>query len=111
MPIAGASARLSDAVDIGAGRLLIVERQLTPLGFRNFLVELDRSGDAYRLGRRYRLPLGRRDNVEAAAIEALPGGGRRLWLMTDDNFHARMRTLLIALDLPQSLAGKGLGKD
>lgn len=100
MPIAGAAARLSDAVDVGGGRRLIIERRLTPLGFRNALVELEQAGDAYRLGRRYPLPLGRRDNVEAAAVESLPGGARRLWLMTDDNFHGRMRTLLIALDLP-----------
>ena len=111
MPIAGARARLSDAVDIGGGRVLIVERQLTPLGFRNALVELERAGDSYRLGRRYPLPLGRRDNVEAAAVEILPGGRRRLWLMTDDNFHGRMRTLLVALDLPASLSGERLAKD
>ena len=103
LPIAGSSARLSDAVDAGDGRMLIVERRLTPLGFRNALVEFKRTGDAYRLGRRYPLPLGRRDNLEAAAVERLPAGGRRLWLMTDDNFHGRMRTLLIALDLPDRL--------
>ena len=100
LPIAGAVARLSDAIDLGGGRMLIVERRLTPLGFRNALVEFERTRSGYRLGRRYRLPLGSRDNVEAAAVEGLPGGGRRLWLMTDDNFHGRMRTLLIALDLP-----------
>lgn len=106
MPIAGARARLSDAVDIGSGRVMVVERRLTPLGFRNALVELERAGDTYRFGRRYPLPLGARDNVEAAAVEALPDGRRRLWLMTDDNFHGRMRTLLIALDLPRSPGGE-----
>jgi len=100
LPIAGAVARLSDAVDVGGGRMLVVERRLTPLGFRNALVVLEKAGESYRLGRRFELPLSRRDNVEAAAMERLPGGGRRLWLMTDDNFHGRMRTLLIALDLP-----------
>ena len=103
LPIAGAAARLSDAVDVGGGQMLIVERRLTPLGFRNALVLLMRTRDGYRLGRRYELPLGARDNVEAAAVERLPGGERRLWLMTDDNFHDRMRTLLIALDLPDRL--------
>jgi hypothetical protein len=111
MPIAGARRRLSDAVDVGGGRVLIVERQLTPFGFRNAMVELRRARDGYSLGRRYPLPLGRQDNVEGAAIEPLPDGGRRLWLMTDDNFHGRMRTLLIALDLPESVSGKSLSKD
>ncbi len=111
MPIAGARARLSDAVAVSGEYVLIVERQLTPFGFRNALVELKRSGDAYSVGRRYPLPLGRQDNVEGAAIERLPNGRRRLWLITDDNFHGRMRTVLIALDLPESASGKRLTKN
>ena len=109
--IAGAGARLSDGVQVGSGQWLVIERRLTLLGFRNALVVLDRTGDTYRLGRRFQLPLGAVDNVEAAAVERLAGGGRRLWLMTDDNLQPPMRTLLIALDLPGSGLGEELGED
>jgi hypothetical protein len=100
VPIAGGGARLSDGVALDGGRWLVVERRLTPLGFRNALAVLKRTATGYRLGRRMALPLGRADNVEAAAIERLPGGARRLWLMTDDNLQPPLRTVLIALDWP-----------
>ena len=73
---------------------------MTPFGFRNALVSLEKAGPGYRFGRRIALPLGPFDNVEAIAVEALPGGKRRLWLMTDDNFQPPLRSLLIALDWP-----------
>ncbi len=98
--IAGARGRISDAVALGDGRLLTVERQLGPLGFRNALAIVERAGPGYRFGRRIALPLGPIDNVEGLAVERLADGSRRLWLMTDDNFQPPMRTLLIALDLP-----------
>jgi hypothetical protein len=111
VPIAGAGARLSDGVALGGGRWLVIERRLTPLGFRNTLAVLERAGTGYRLGRRFALPLGRADNVEAAAIERLPGGARRLWLMTDDNLQPPMRTLLIALDWPAPATLKHLSRE
>jgi hypothetical protein len=111
MRIAGARGTLSDAADLGNGTWLVVERQLTPMGFRNHLVMLKRDGGNYRFGRRFRLPAGPLDNVEAIAIERRPNGRARLWLMTDDNFRPPLRTLLIALDLPKSGRRKGLGKD
>jgi len=40
------------------------------------------------------------DNVEAMAVEPLPNGTRRLWLMTDNNVQPPLRTLLIAVDVP-----------
>ena len=99
-PIAGARGRISDAAAIGPGRYLAVERRVTPFGFRNALVSLEKSGTGYRFGRRIALPLGPLDNVEAIAVERRPAGGLRLWLMTDDNFQRPLRTLLIALDWP-----------
>ncbi len=98
--IAGARGRISEATAIGPGRYLAVERRLTPMGFRNALVSLDKAGSSYRFGRRIPLPLGPLDNVEALAVERRPGGALRLWLMTDDNFQRPFRTLLIALDWP-----------
>ena len=98
--IAGARGRISEAAAIGPGRYLAVERRLTPMGFRNALVSLEKSGSGYRFGRRIRLPLGPFDNVEALAVERRPDGALRLWLMTDDNFQRPFRTLVIALDWP-----------
>lgn len=111
VPIIGGGARLSDGVALGGGRWLVVERRLTPLGFRNSLVVLEQAGAGYRLGPRFALPLGGADNVEAAAIERLPGGGRRLWLMTDDNLQPPLRTLLIALDWPAPATVKQLRRE
>ena len=98
LPIAGARGRISDAAAIGPGRYLAVERRVTPFGFRNALVSLEKAGSGYRFGRRIGLPLGPFDNVEAIAIERRADGRQRLWVMTDDNFQRPLRTLLIALD-------------
>ena len=102
LPIGGASGRISDAAALGPGRYIAIERRLTPIGFRNALVFLEKDGYGYRFGRRIALPLGPQDNVEAIAIEHRAGGTLRLWLMTDDNFQTPLRTLLIALDWPAS---------
>ena len=40
------------------------------------------------------------DNFEGIALAPGKGGGRRLWLVADDNFSKRQRTLLYAFDLP-----------
>jgi hypothetical protein len=100
LPIAGARGRISDAAAIGPGRYLAVERRVTPFGFRNAVVSLEKAGTGYRFGRRIALPLGPLDNVEAIAVERRADGWLRLWLMTDDNFQRPFRTLLIALDWP-----------
>jgi hypothetical protein len=100
MPIAHAGGRISDVVVIGPGQFLALERRLTPLGFRNSLVMLEKTRPGYQFGLRTALPLGPIDNAEALAIERLPDGTRRLWLMTDDNLQPPMRTLLVALEMP-----------
>lgn len=99
MPIARARGRISDATTVGPGQFIAIERRLTPLGFRNSLVMVEKTRSGYGFGRRLALQLSPIDNVEAIAIESFPGGKRRLWLMTDDNFQPPLRTLLIALDL------------
>ena len=100
LSIAGGRGRVSDAAAITPRRYLVVERRVTPLGFHNALVWLEKTGPGYRFGRRIPLPLGAFDNLEAIAVERRPGGILRLWLITDDNFQRPFRTLLIALDWP-----------
>ena len=104
--IANSSGRISDAVAVDRERFLVVERRLTPVGFQNTLISLEKSPSGYRLGRRIPLSLKPLDNVEAIAVEHLAGGRRRLWLMTDDNFSPLMRTLLITFDCPESVCGE-----
>jgi hypothetical protein len=90
--------RLSEAVRLPDGRIVALARKAGLTGFRNALVPL-LAGD--KLCAPIALGLGPLDNAEALAAEPIPGG-MRLWLMTDDNFHWPMRTLLVALDLPNA---------
>lgn len=90
--------RISDVATVAPGQMIAVERRLSPFGFTNSLVWVEPDGAGYRFGRRVALPLRPIDNVEAIAIEPRPDGGRRLWLITDDNFQRPLRTLLISLD-------------
>ena len=39
------------------------------------------------------------DNMGAVALSPGPGGGTRLWLLSDDNFNAVQRTLLMRFDI------------
>lgn len=98
--IAGAPIRTSDSTTSPDGSVLLLERRLTPTGIAVALARLERAGNGYRRTGRIPLRVGRLDNFEALAAEPRPGGGMRLWLMTDDNFQRPMRTLLVALDVP-----------
>ena len=92
---------VSDAAGIDDTHLLLLERDVTLGGFENALVLVERSGAAFRTLWRRRLPVAPRDNLEALAVEPAPGGGGyRLWIMSDDNFHPRLRTVLLAVDVP-----------
>lgn len=93
-------ARLSDSARIGERFVLLLERRLTPAGFRNALALVDTQGEVFRTLWRRPLPVSWRDNLEALAAEPKAGGGYRLWLMSDDDFQPRMRTLLLVVDLP-----------
>lgn len=95
-PLANPYGRLSDATRLPDGRIVLIARSYGPAGFESRLLLLDKG----RLRPLARLALGRLDNAEAIAAEALPGGGTRLWVMTDNDFRRRVPTLLIALDWP-----------
>ena len=98
--IDGVRGRISDAAALPDGRLAVIQRQAGATGFRNALGVLRRVSADFAYAEVARLPLGPFDNVEALAAEPLPSGGARLWMMTDNNYHAPLRTLLIAYDLP-----------
>ncbi len=84
------SSGATDAVRLADGRLLLIERTI---GFRGLSSRI--IGPGIDLA----LPLGTLDNPEGIAATPLPKGGTRLWIVTDDDFQARRRTLLFAIDL------------
>ena len=92
------STRISDAVQVGDATLLL-HRRLTLKGFDNALALARRDGGAFRTIWRKRLPVSWRDNFEAVAAERI-AGGYRLWMMSDDNFHPPLRTVLLVVDVP-----------
>ncbi|GAA4725670.1 esterase-like activity of phytase family protein [Sphingomonas lutea] len=100
LPIVNPRGRITDAMMLGGGRVAVIERRWTVFGFRNRLGILEPSGAGFRYAAAVRLPVSPIDNVEALTAERLANGTIRFWMMTDDNYHAPMRTLLIAFDLP-----------
>ena len=94
----GGARRISDAAGIGPGRVVVIERRPTLLGFRNQLVELERTRSGYRRTAVLPLPAAPIDNFEGLAVERT-AGGTRLWLVSDDSFQKPFRTVLLALDL------------
>ena len=86
--------RLADVTTLPDGRIVVLARTFSPAGFSARLLLLQGT----KLTPVATLRLGRLDNPEAIAAEALPGGITRLWLMTDNDYRRRVPTLLIALD-------------
>ena len=85
-----------------ASPLVAVFRAFDPLrGARIVIAELRPEGDGYAARELSRLaaPL-TVDNFEAVVIDDAPrpNGARRLYLLSDDNFSSRQRTLLLAFD-------------
>ena len=96
--------RLADASSVGEG-VLILQRQLTWRGFRNTLAFLQPQRGGLRTVWRESLPVAWYDNIEAIAAEP-SGEGYRMWMMSDDNFHPRLRTILLVVDIPKELVGQ-----
>ena len=96
--------RISDAVRLPDGRLLLLGRHPTPAGFANRLLVME-DGRPRELAR---LRLGALENAEGLAAEPLRGGGTRIWLITDNGFRRRLPTLLVALDIPPPLREGGI---
>lgn len=89
---------ISEAASIRPGRVLAIERRLTPFGFRNRLAILEKRDGGFERTASAPIPAGPLDNFEALAIDR-SGGRTRLWLMTDDSFSAIYRTVLMAVDV------------
>ena len=92
--LANAYGRLADVTTLLDGRIVVLARTFSPAGFNARLLLLK----GKTLVPIATLRLGRLENPEAIAAEALPGGATRLWVMTDNDFRRRVPTLLIALD-------------
>ena len=82
---------VSDATSLPDGRVLLLRRGV---GLAGFTASISGLG-----GADLRLPTGPLDNAEGLAAESLPGGGTRLWIVTDNDFRQWRRTLVIAVDL------------
>ena len=80
------------------GRLYLLERRLTPLGFRSRVrrVEADGTGEATLL----ETPPGRHGNLEGLAVWRDAGGAIRLTMVSDDNFLPFQRGQIVEYRLP-----------
>lgn len=87
----------ADAARLPDGRAVLLVRRMTPRGFATWL---HIAAGAGRPARRIAVDHAPLDNMEGIAVEPLGGGAIRLWIVSDDNFRASMRTVLVALDLP-----------
>lgn len=85
-------AGISDAATLPDGRIVLLRRRISPLGFEAAIAGLGRSELA--------LPTGRLDNAEGLTVQPLTGGAMRLWVVTDNDNRRWRRTLLVALDVP-----------
>lgn len=90
---------VSDAARLPDGRQYLLLRRITIWGVRNAIGELEPNAAGWRIAVRARLPIGVLDNAEGMAAEPIPGGGTRLWIVTDNDFAGYRRTLLLALEL------------
>lgn len=102
----------TDAIGLGAGRLLVLNRRVTMLDLftaRLSLVDIDGVGaGAVRRGRvvaSFQRPL-LHDNFEALAL-SWEGGQPVLWMASDDNHMVFQRTLLLKFALPPEWVSPG----
>lgn len=99
-PLTGVCSKISDAVRLPDGKILVLMREVGLTGFRNALGILVERTDGWHVEQRVPLRVGALVNLEGLAVERRPGGAIRLWLVSDDNFQRPLETVLVALDLP-----------
>lgn len=91
---------VAEAATAPDGSIWLLLRSNSVRGIGQAIAPLVRSGGGYRTGQIRTLPKGAFDNYEGMAFASLPGGGWRIWLLTDDGHRIMARTLLVALDWP-----------
>ncbi|MFN2472959.1 MAG: esterase-like activity of phytase family protein [Sphingomicrobium sp.] len=99
-PLRASGDRISDMARLPNGEMLVLLRDVGLTGFRNSLGVLEQDGEGWRVSRRVALRVGTFANLEGMAVQTLPSGVVRLWLVTDDNFQPPQTTMLIAIDIP-----------
>ena len=104
--------RLTALSETGTGDLVILHHSYNPFSgqsrVRATLVKIPK-GPAASGAVEARLEIGPPltvDNLEGVAVVRSPQGGLRLYLISDDNFSARQRTLLLAFDWMGPGAGR-----
>lgn len=85
------------------GRLYLLERRLTPLGFRSRVRRFDLAGGEETL---LDTPRGRHGNLEGLAVWRDAGGALRLTMVSDDNFLPFMRGEIVEYRLPPDPGGE-----
>ena len=90
---------VADAATAPDGTSWLLLRGKGLRGITQAVAPLVRTATGYRIGTGWPLPKAPLDNYEGLAIAARPGGGWRLWLVTDDGHRILARTMLVALDL------------
>lgn len=89
--------QLLTGIDHRDGLTAIVYRAYDPVRGNRISFTIDRAGTEVASGGLK--PPEPVDNIEGIALGPLNDGKRRLWLISDDNFNPRQRTLLFAFEL------------
>ncbi|MCM8557842.1 esterase-like activity of phytase family protein [Sphingomicrobium sediminis] len=95
----------------GSDQPLLLLRQFGLFGMRAFVAAADVGEDAVEVSELQPLPLGRFDNAEGLAVRAKAGGGYEVWVVTDDNRRAPLRSLLVRFDVAPDGWPEGLSSD
>jgi hypothetical protein len=100
LPGPPAGFRLSSLTTGPGGELVVLHHSYSPATGSRIQVTIvaDPKGSPTMIGRFAMSPSSTVDNFEGIAVEQRPNGDWRLYLLSDDNFSANQRTLLIAFD-------------
>jgi len=93
-----AGADVADAARAPDGSEWLLLRTFGLRGLSQSIAKLTRTPGKLSAGPAWPLPKGLFDNYEGMAIQQLPDGGLRFWLVTDDGHRLMARNLLVALD-------------
>ncbi|RIX32341.1 hypothetical protein D3M59_05160 [Sphingomonas edaphi] len=89
---------VAEAARATDGSIWLLLRSKSLKGIDQAIAPLMADSVGYRVGPLQTLPKAAFDNYEGMAFASLPGGGWRIWLLTDDGHRFMARTLLVAID-------------